>query len=529
MFAGMSYVLEEALVDVYAERGWPVRDEGMDATSQCHGTLERGALMPDLRTLHDRVEQVLQRKGYGQEIQSNMGAALRSRLNSLLMGQKGALLDTRHSTPAELLFSRPAVIELHQLGDDEEKSFVMALLFVLLCEHAEVRQQELSPSQRGQLQHLTLIEEAHRLLAAPRGSVGAEGADARGKAVQMFTDLLAEMRAYGEGFIVADQIPTKLAPEILKNTALKITHRLASPDDRQAIGGACNLSLEQISALNLLTPGQAVVHDADIGQAVRVQVRAPEPTAADVAAVSSKARDLTWLRFGGGCEPCTEPCRWRRALPGSELAIGVNFALDGLVRALLDPACALPEIDLRVAAEDSPDRTHCAALFSIRRQLEIWLTARHVALGGQSLRVIDRIHIERCLSQAGQQLRRWSAGDAVPAAAWQPVRVSWRALIATSPPRSRVGCRQCPSPCAALYEVATWLPQVPAGLRALVDGVQPAALRIESFEKGTAKFGDMSGRDAQQTRVLRYCLAVVCAGERPTESAKALIRELAAQ
>jgi hypothetical protein len=135
-----------------------------------------------------------------------------------------------------------------------------------------------------------LIEEAHRLLATPR-SHGPEQSDARGKAVQMFTDLLAELRAYGEGFVVADQIPTKLVPDILKNTALKILHRLAALDDRQAMGGAYNLTVEQIRAINLLQPGGANGRQQD-HEASRP--RLPKPSLLSAISVARLALQFLW-------------------------------------------------------------------------------------------------------------------------------------------------------------------------------------------------------------------------------------------
>src|SRR5205807_8431592 len=139
---------------------------------------------------------------------------------------------------------------------DEEKAFMMALLFTMLYEYAELRQERTTGGRP--LQHLTLVEEAHRLLQATRGPASAETGDPRAKAVGMFTDMLAEMRAYGEGFIIADQIPTKLAPETLKNSNLKIIHRLVAPDDRQLAGSCINLNEQQIRHLNNLAPGYAI-------------------------------------------------------------------------------------------------------------------------------------------------------------------------------------------------------------------------------------------------------------------------------
>ncbi|BAZ08979.1 hypothetical protein NIES4071_07850 [Calothrix sp. NIES-4071] len=243
-----------------SEHGWKFYTSQNNYLSPRATFNERCALTPCLQDLYDKIETVLTNKKYGQEIHQNMGAAIRSRLSSLMVGNKGLMLNTRRSVPLENLFANPTVIELQNLGDDEEKAFVMALLLVLLYEYAEVRQRNLPPNFSGKLQHLTLVEKAHRLLQAAPGFSSPEVRNPRGKAVAMFTDMLAEMRAYGEGFIIADQIPNKLAPEILKNSNIKIVHRLAAPDDREVTGSCINLNSRQIRNLNNLAPGFAVIH-----------------------------------------------------------------------------------------------------------------------------------------------------------------------------------------------------------------------------------------------------------------------------
>jgi hypothetical protein len=315
MFAGMTYVLEEAIMEVYAERGWNLFTSQNDFLPERPSLDELSALTPCLGDIHDKIEVILERKSYGEEIHRNLGAALRSRLHSLMVGNKGLTLNSRRATPLEHLFDGPTVIELENLGDDEEKAFVMALLFVLLYEFAQQRQKWVGRSQANTLQHITLIEEAHRLLTATHGG-NAEAGDPRGKAVTMFTDMLAEMRAYGEGFVIADQIPTKLAPETMKNSNVKIVHRLIAPDDRAAAGSCINLNERQIRYLNNLTRGLALVHDERIGEAVLTRIhpakdsRAPKltPTEARALLELSAVGSREYLRHHAGCHRCAAPC-----------------------------------------------------------------------------------------------------------------------------------------------------------------------------------------------------------------------------
>src|SRR6185369_16803496 len=134
-----------------------------------------------------------------------------------------------------------------------------------------------------------------------------ETVDTQAKAVTMFTDMLAEMRAYGEGFVVADQIPTKLAPDVLKNSNIKIVHRLSAPDDRAAVAASINLTDEQSRHLIALQPGYAVVHDDRISAAVLARIT-PVETPAAVEAVTPRPADRWYLQRNGGCAHCPEPC-----------------------------------------------------------------------------------------------------------------------------------------------------------------------------------------------------------------------------
>ena len=128
-------------------------------------------------------------------------------------------MDTPKSVPIGELWSRPVGMELEDLGDDETKSCVIGILLVQLYEYRKAGMTKGSKS----LEHILMIEEAHRLLK--NVSVTGEGDSTRAKSVEFFCNLLAEIRTFGQGIMIADQIPTKLAPDTLKNTNLKIVHR----------------------------------------------------------------------------------------------------------------------------------------------------------------------------------------------------------------------------------------------------------------------------------------------------------------
>lgn len=239
------YILEQAVYEVYADRGWDTVEN-----------INRYGLTqyPTLSDLYDKVEIVVDRLGYHAEVKSNVEAALSARIYSLMIGGKGEMLNTPKSVPIDYLLSAPTVLELEDLGDDETKSFVIGVLLVQLYEH---RKSQMTAGSKA-LSHILLVEEAHRLLKnVPETG---EGSNTRARAVEFFCNMLAEIRTYGQGIIIADQIPTKLASDTIKNTNLKIVHRTVAQDDRETIGGAMNMSVEQIEYLSSLKRGYAAVY-----------------------------------------------------------------------------------------------------------------------------------------------------------------------------------------------------------------------------------------------------------------------------
>lgn len=257
MYSPMPQVLEKALNSIYNVRGW-------DLVQNKNRRLPPGVnpgdpdcppeIYPTMKDLYEIIEPITESFGYSERIGPDVQAALKARIGSLLIGGKGQMLNTRKSIPPEVLFGRPTVVELKMVSEDSEKSFLIGMLLVFLYEYREA----LGP--HDHLQHVMLVEEAHRLLKNVPTSQSGESANPAGKAVEFFTNMLAEIRSYGQGFIIADQIPNKLAPEALKNTNLKIMHRIVAVDDRDSMGGAMNLDDVQKRHVTALGQGRAIVY-----------------------------------------------------------------------------------------------------------------------------------------------------------------------------------------------------------------------------------------------------------------------------
>ncbi len=246
MYEILPVILEESLVDLYSSQGW-LEDELPPDEVQC----------PTLSQMHDRLSSLIRSKGYEERITLNITAAMKTRISSLMRGWKGKLFDHPTSTPWADLFDRPVVINLQQMGDDADKCFTMALLLNFLYEYRQAQHEIEGLPESSALRHLTIIEEAHRILRKASSSVGESNPQA--KMGDMFSDILAEIRAYGQGLAIVDQVPAKLVPDAIKNTNLKIIHRLVAADDRDAMASAMALTDEQAKVIARLKVGQAIV------------------------------------------------------------------------------------------------------------------------------------------------------------------------------------------------------------------------------------------------------------------------------
>ena len=212
-------------------------------------------LPPTLNSMSVTVDKVISNRQYEERIERNMKACLNTRIDSLKRGWKGEMLNTIHSTPWKDLFEKPCIINLSYVGDDVDKSFFMALILQFLYEYraacAEIG--EVDFNDNG-CKHLTVIEEAHRVMAKCDNQELPQY-----KSSMMFSNMLSEIRAYGEGLFLVDQVPTRLIPDAIKNTNLKITHRLVAEDDCKAIGESMGLSKEQRKVISKLMTGQCIV------------------------------------------------------------------------------------------------------------------------------------------------------------------------------------------------------------------------------------------------------------------------------
>ncbi len=250
-------IMAQALQRVYEESGWDV------VTGERVPGAAAEPAIPTLAQLQRAALAVIEEVGYGAQLQADVRGFVDVRLRSLRIGSAGRFFEGGHPGDVAALLGRNVVLALEDVANDEDKAFLMGTLIVRIVEHLRLRARA---GLREGLRHVIVIEEAHRLLRA-----GREGR-ASAHAVELFAGMLAEIRAYGEGLVIAEQIPAKLIPDAVKNTALKVVHRLPARDDRELVGAAMNLDESQSRQVVSLAPGVAAVFADGMDRPVRVRV-----------------------------------------------------------------------------------------------------------------------------------------------------------------------------------------------------------------------------------------------------------------
>ena len=249
-------IMSQALQRVYADCGWDPLTGGGRADADVPPAV------PTLARLQAAALAVIEDVGYGPELQADMRGFVDVRLRSLRTGSAGRFFEGGHPADIGGLLSRNVVLALEDVANDEDKAFVIGTLVIRIAQHLRLRSKGV-PS--GGLRHVIVLEEAHRLLRSGRQGPGAH-------AVELFAGLLAEIRAYGEGVVIAEQIPAKLAPDAVKNTALKVLHRLPAADDRQLVGATMNLDDDQSRQVVSLHPGEAAAFADGMDRPMRIRV-----------------------------------------------------------------------------------------------------------------------------------------------------------------------------------------------------------------------------------------------------------------
>lgn len=256
MYAAMPAILKEAIERAYVTTGWNL------ATSEN----KIGQKFPNFTDLLEQIEAVINESKYSADTKGDYSGALLTRVRSLTTGLNG-LIFCNDSISNEDLFDKSVIVDLSRVGSTETKSLIMGLLVMQLNEYRMS-----SGKINSSLSHITVLEEAHNLLKRTSTEQSSEGSNLLGKSVELLANSIAEMRTYGEGFIIADQSPGLLDMSVIRNTNTKIVLRLPDRSDRELVGYAAGLNDEQIDELSKLRRGVAAVYQNDWVEPVLVQV-----------------------------------------------------------------------------------------------------------------------------------------------------------------------------------------------------------------------------------------------------------------
>lgn len=240
-------VIERLLYKLYSDAGW--LDEDTPTKKRPFPTLE-SVNLPFIKGLMDQL-------GYAEENTMNISAALRTRFNSMKQGWKNTLLNNQEiqGITWKDIFEEPCVINLSYVGDDSDKAFIISLLMQFLYEYRIAESEAAGYSfNDNECRHLAVIEEAHRVMTKCDSPELPQY-----RSNQMFTSILSEVRAYGQGIMVVDQVPSRLIEDAVKNTNVKIIHKIVSSDDTELLAESVGMSKEQQNVIPKLSIGQAVL------------------------------------------------------------------------------------------------------------------------------------------------------------------------------------------------------------------------------------------------------------------------------
>jgi len=232
---------------------------------------------PEIWDLVETASEVMELKDYDPKVKDNLKEVLLTRFRSLARGTRGKILDVPHSTDFEKLFKSNVIINISRLAGTKDKALVMSLLMQALYEYRISRYTNdvkyRKEAQKNHLQHLALIEEAHNVLLKPN-DYQSSGSPQRA-AADLFGNMLSEVRGYGQGFVIVDQVPTRLIDDVIKNTNYKIVHRITAPDDQSVMASCMAFREEQKYIIPALEKGYAIICGDEDDAAAWVKIPLP--------------------------------------------------------------------------------------------------------------------------------------------------------------------------------------------------------------------------------------------------------------
>lgn len=335
--------------ECYNEYGWRLNSTKDDEGIEPFGMYEF------IRVFKRRIQSM----DYKGDVKANMESAGVVRLVSLIE-QNSLIYDNIHTIPVEDLLSKPTVIELNAINNKEQKSLIMALLLILICIYTKN-----NVAGDGKLKNILLIDEAHVLLGGS-GHVQDGSPDSQGATIEAVEDMIAEIRSYGTGIIIADQAPTKVGKNIVANTNVKVMFRLVEKDNKDMIRNATNMTDADYDRLGRLGVGEAMLHYGRVHEPLHIKTYnvldkadiRPFIFDKDIAAVSHYWDDKQYLLIPHSeckynCE-CNDKCDFKVRADADFLASRLVNRFRPGIKTLSELASLLPKLDMyiRESAKD---------------------------------------------------------------------------------------------------------------------------------------------------------------------------------
>lgn len=254
MYAAMPAVLKESIEQAYISAGW---DLDLSENTKVKG------LFPTFDDVLRELNIVVKSSEYSADTKGDYIGSLSTRIKSLTNGLNGRIFVSDEMDLRDL-FDKSAIVDISRVGAMETKSLIMGLIVLKLQEYRMANAEGMNVP----LKHVTVLEEAHNLLKKTSTEQSAESSNLVGKSVEMLTNAIAEIRTYGEGFIIVDQAPNLLDTAAIRNTNTKIILRLPESTDREITGSSMALKEQQFRELSKLPTGVAAVYQNDWQEAV---------------------------------------------------------------------------------------------------------------------------------------------------------------------------------------------------------------------------------------------------------------------
>ena len=300
MYAAMPVVLKKAITDAYKNCGWDLDTSSINVP---YGI----KLFPTIKDVVSALQDYINNSEYSEQTKGDYKGSIETRLLSLSEGLTGSMLNnsTNNLTDKEL-FEENVIVDLSKVNNSETKSLIMGLIIMKLSEYYQS-----FGKMNSHLNHVTVLEEAHNILKRTSTYQSQEGSNLTGKSVEMISNSIAEMRTYGEGFIIVDQSPSQVDMAAIRNTNTKIIMALPEADDRECAGKSIGLSDKQIEEIGRQKVGQGIVYQNGWEEAVQCKIKFASinetsfaPQKDELLNATEKTNNETIIRFLFSC--CNE-------------------------------------------------------------------------------------------------------------------------------------------------------------------------------------------------------------------------------